>query len=378
MQLGKYLKDKLIFILVSILVISCSEKEPFIPNENSYNLDGQIYTDDHTTALKDIEVKLIGEEVLKDTTDIDGKFSFHAITEGEHSITINHEEFRQFDSTLIINQDTSIILSLIKLINISGKVYLDGFNIPLKDIEVELEGDEVLKDTTDSQGIFSFNVATEREYVLSFYNSLYIPFDTTIFISNDASVFIHLVQKDTSINITNDYFPLSSGNWWSFTYDYRPSSADVFWHRQKGKLTWEVHSNLSDSSFIIEETIDGIELHWDPDYEVDTTKITKKKTLVFNSDENGRITIDPKNHFGDILHVRLGRYFQSDLNYITLFYDHFFWPPDRDEDLFIYKRKNCSHEVRLLKDIGISEIKITNTSNSGPRGTFKLAEYEIK
>jgi hypothetical protein len=175
----------------------------------------------------------------------------------------------------------------------------------------------------------------------------------------------------------NDYLPLSIGNWWSYSYDYHPCSSDWISGRQIGKLTWEVLSTQNDSIYYIQETIDGIELNYVGIYEIDTTIIQTQKIIELYSDENGMITIDQQNHFGDVLHIKLSRYFESNLNSIVLNY-RFNYYNELDSNIVKLNSLQCGYEFILQKEIGINTITIKPWSNCSPVGQFDLIDCEIQ
>jgi hypothetical protein len=256
------------------------------------------------------------------------------------------------------------------LFTISGTVENEnGDKISTK---VFLISDDTLSSISSSDGSFIFENIPKDEYSIFIDDQNYAIYDTIFTLLNNLSINIVLEPANYL-----DYFPLTIGNWWTYTYDYRPHSSDIFIDRQQGNLTWEIIANENDSIYIIEETIDGIIMNWDLNYDVDTTKVSMQRTIKFIFEQNGFITIPDNNHFNNILHIKFNRYCREELSPLILEKDYFSWG-EANDNLIILNSYDCGYHLKLNEKIGIIELNIHNWSNGSPIGSFILSEYEIK
>ena len=389
------MRNIIIIIPILLLVISCTENETVDPKVSEIKISGTVYTNDFTNILNGIEVELKGNETLKDTTDINGNYNFSIKSSGEYVLSIYDSSYIQFDTTLFISNDISLRINLTyKASSITmsppnldfGNVVL-GSNSTLPAI-VDNPGTSylVITNIVSSDAHFTFAPNTFPITITPGNNKvIYVTYTpTTLGLTTADLTFTHNASGSPTVYPVqgtgveaNDYFPLSIGNWWSYSYDYHPCSSDWISGRQIGTLTWKVLSTQSDSIYYIEETIDGIELNYVPIYEIDTSIIQTQQIIEFNSDENGMITIDSQNHFGDVLHIKLSRYFQSNLNSIVLNY-RFNYYSELDSNIIKLNSYECGYKVKLLKEIGINTIIIKPWSNCSPVGQFDLIDYEIQ
>lgn len=175
----------------------------------------------------------------------------------------------------------------------------------------------------------------------------------------------------------NDYFPLTTGNWWLYNYDFKPmASEDIWW---KGNIKWEVEDSISteDSTiFKITETINGIVIEGNPiNTDLDTTVISDSmSTLYFVEKKDGYIKMDKNFYFGNRVSIEINRYYPDSLKYLS--FDSYYSPPFTADSNIIHSYYT-GHLVRLRKNVGIVEWKIDNTSNNSPEGKVWLEEYNL-
>ncbi len=280
-----------IFLLI-ILIFSCKkDQNPISTNTNkTFTLYGyiSIITSNDTTHLSNAIVNL---DSMVDTTNQFGYYEFSNVDHGNHILSIHHTNYQIIDTIIFLNDNIQfdycfnkndyIPLSLklfghISLITPNDTTYLS-------DAIVNLDS---MVDTTNLSGYYEFNNVDSGNHILSIMHSRYQLADSIITL-NDST------QLDFNI-ITVDYFPMSVGNEWLYSFESYSFAFDSprIWYDYSE--SWEVINFFEeDSSFIfeLEARIVGIKIveYWDPIIYKDTTNIDSIYNFIIKENSNHEI-----------------------------------------------------------------------------------------
>lgn len=185
------------------------------------------------------------------------------------------------------------------------------------------------------------------------------------------------VINNDSENLKNDYYPISMGNWWEYTYNYKPNKNSDAW--LKGEIRWEVVESNDlqvEEIFIIKETVNGMEIYGNPfNSNLDTNWIVNAENFLewkFNS--NGYVEIGPNNYFKNHLNIKVKRFHPDTLEYLT--FDSFYTRPFRADSNIVHD-DYTAHKITLQKNVGIVKWFIDSRSNSSPAGHLIIKNYHI-
>jgi len=261
-------------------------------------------------------------------------------------------------------------------IQVSGIVVTDDSTLTLGDIVVNLEGSNILADTTSTEGNFLFLLEASGQYRLTINDSSYLPYDTTLSISKDTTILVKL-----SPLVLHDYFPLSIGNSWTYSIWWSQcSSCDFF---IEGEIDWEIIdiTERADTTLVhIEERVAAIErkLLWENNNWVwDTTYVSRIDTFYYNKDGENYLTQQTHDYFSSKTGGRL--------KFLTMwpFIDkeeivlkNYLWDEPLDGELIVLD--SFSQTVLILKkDVGIKSWRKINDSNGDSKGELSLIDYTI-
>lgn len=182
----------------------------------------------------------------------------------------------------------------------------------------------------------------------------------------------------TRVNDTTqikDYLPLEIGNYWVYKIDYVPDLFnDALVGITTGTVKWTINKiTLEDGIKIysVEQIINGIKvkgLNFS-----DTVIITNRKDeFEFIEYNDGYVEFAGNDYF--LMRIKIKRFytFTYSLDTLTLKAPAYYFEGDR-----LISLDGESHEIKLVKELGIKEWKVRATHNSGPRGDFLLLDYRI-